>query len=84
LPIDDEVSQLEVKKTKLEEKQQQAEQMISEGTERLATASKNSKIEDAVPAPALLESGNKMFKDCRLELLDQPGSHLPNKSYVQL
>jgi len=81
LPVDDEVSQLKVKKKKLEKKQQQAEKMISEGTERLATALKNSKIEDAVPAQALLEAGNKMLKDCRHELepLDQYGSHLPNK-----
>jgi len=34
--------------------------MLTEGTERLGTALKNSKIEDALPAVAHLESGNKM------------------------
>jgi len=63
LPIDDEVSQLKVKQKKLEEKQQQAVKMILEGTEHLATALKNSKIEDAVPAQAFLEAGNTILKD---------------------
>ena len=76
MPIADEVSQLKVIKKKLEDKQLQAEKMISEGTERLVIALKNSNIEVAVPAKALLEAGNKMLKDCRheLELLDQSGS----------
>ena len=52
-----------MKKKKLEDKQKRAENMISEGTERLAIALKNSKIEDSVPAQALLEAGNKMLKD---------------------
>jgi len=69
LPIGDEVSQLKVKKKKLEEKQQQAEKMISEGTECLVTASKNSKIKDAVPAQALLEAGNKMLKTRTVRLI---------------
>jgi hypothetical protein len=57
---------------------------MSEGTGRLATALKNNKIEDTLPAQALLESGNKLLKDCRheLELLDKAGSRQPNKSFV--
>jgi len=51
------------KKKKSEDKQQQAEKMISEGTDRLGTALKNNKIEEALPAQALLESGNKMLND---------------------
>jgi len=56
LPVVDEVSQMKEKKKKLEDKQQQAENRISESTERLGTALKNIKIEDALHAQALLES----------------------------
>ena len=59
--------------------------LISEGTERLAVALSSGQVVNAIPAQALLQSGNKLLKDCRheLELINQvlAGSHHePNKA----
>jgi hypothetical protein len=85
MPVDDAVSQIKVKKLEWEEKQQQAEKLVSEGTERLSVALKSGKVVDALPAQALLETGNKLLKECRqeLSLIKQRlmgGQHQPNKN----
>jgi hypothetical protein len=56
--------------------------MVTESTERLEAALKSGKIEDALPAQALLESRNQILKECRHELqqLNQSGAHQPDKS----
>lgn len=66
--MDDGASQLKSRKVELEEKQQQADKLITEGTERLAAALKSGKVADALPAQALLVSGNNMLKDLRQEI----------------
>ena len=78
------ISKSKPRKKKLKEKQIQAEKMIAEGTERLGVALNSGRLQDALPAQALLESGNKMLSECRHELLllDKSGAHHPNK--VQL
>ncbi len=85
LPMDDDASQLKSRKLELEEKQQQAEKLIAEGTERLEAALKSGKVAEALPAQALLVSGNSMLKDLRqgMELINQQlsgGNHQPSKS----
>ena len=82
LPLNDVASQIASKKLAFENKQQQAEKMVTEGTERLGAALKSGKIEDGLPAQALLESGNQILKECRHELqqLNQSGAHQPGKS----
>ena len=81
-PLNDVTSQIASKKLALENKQQQAEKMITEGTERLGAALKSEKIEDALPAQALRELGNQILKECRHELqqLNQSGAHQPGIS----
>ena len=83
--MDDVASQLKSRKLELEEKQQQAEKLVAEGTERLEAALKSGKVAEALPAQALLVSGNSMLKDLRqgMELINQQlsgGNHQPNKS----
>ena len=56
-PLNDVASQIASKKLAFENKQQQAEKMVTESTERLGAALNSGKIEDALPAQALLESG---------------------------
>jgi hypothetical protein len=53
--------QIKRQKKEWTEKQMQAEKMIAEGTHRLEEALKNSKLADAIPAQALLETGNKLL-----------------------
>ena len=59
-PLNDVASQIASKKLAFENKQQQTEKMVTESTERLGAALKSGKIEDALPAQALLESGNQI------------------------
>ncbi len=84
---DDQLAQLQLKKREWVEKQKQAEKMLVEGTERLGDALKNGKLTDAIPAQALLQTGNKLLKECHKELDDcnkrltqtADGQHQPNK-----
>jgi hypothetical protein len=75
----------QTKKIEWEQKQHQAEKLICEGTERITAALKAGKMTDILPAQALLESGNKLLKECRheIEKLNKqlaPGRHQPSKS----
>ena len=67
-PVEDQTSIMQGKKREWEEKQAQAEKLINEGTERLTLALKANKISDVLPAQALLESGNQLLKQCRMEI----------------
>jgi uncharacterized phage infection (PIP) family protein YhgE len=83
--LDDDSSKLKSRKIELEQKQLQAEKLVSEGTERLEAALKSGKVEDALPAQALLVSGNNMLKDLRKEIENvneqlSGGNHQPSKS----
>jgi hypothetical protein len=49
-------------------KQRQAEKLISEGTERLEVLLSSGQVVNALPVQALLQSVNKLLKDCRHEL----------------
>jgi hypothetical protein len=85
LPIEDASRELKAKKKEWEDKQTQAEKLVSEGTERLSVAVKSGKLTDILPAQALLESGNKLLKECRCEIENinkqlEPGQHQPAKA----
>ena len=67
-PFDDERSAIQAKKKEFEMKQEQAEKLISEGTERLTQALKSNKMDEVLPSQALLESGNQLLKECRTEI----------------
>ena len=67
-PFDDERSAIQAKKKEFELKQEQAEKLISEGTERLTQALKSNKMDEVLPSQALLESGNQLLKECRTEI----------------
>jgi hypothetical protein len=85
LPLENEVAQLQTKKREWQDKQCEAEKLINEGTERLSAAVQSGKIADIRPSQALLESGNKLWKECRSEIDGtdkqlQAGQHQPTKS----
>ena len=42
--------------------------MFAEGSERLGEALKSGKLAHAIPAQTLLETGNKLLKECHKEL----------------
>ena len=67
-PFEDQTSIMQGKKREWVEKQAQAEKLINEGTERLTLALKSNKISDVLPSQALLESGNQLLKQCRMEI----------------
>lgn len=82
------VNEVQARQKACEAKQKQAEKLINEGTQRLAIAVQSGKTDDILPSQALLESGNKILKECRneMELLSNllnPGQHLPSKSARQ-
>lgn len=66
--VDTFLQELHAMKSAMEEKQKNAEKLISEGTDRLTAALDDGKGQDILPARALLESGNKLLKECRQEL----------------
>lgn len=77
------VNEVQARKKECEAKQKQAEKLINEGTERLTIALQSGKNDDILPSQALLESGNKLLKECRheMELLSNlliPGQHQPS------
>lgn len=83
--IDNRVKELKEKKLKLETSRLQAEMMINEGSDRLTASIKSGKLDDMLPAQALIQSGNKTLQECRDEIrmineqLDG-GSHRPANS----
>ena len=87
LPLEDYRDYMtQTKKREWEQKQQQAEKLICEGTDRSTAALKAGKMIDVLPAQALLESGSKLLKECRHEIEElnkqlAPGHHQPSKSF---